>query len=346
MILNMFLNRMYYLLKPALPWRVRMELRRLRARRRRREFADVWPIDPRSGGSPPGWPGWPNGKRFAFVLTHDVEGSKGLSRVEELMNLELKYGFRSCFNFVPEGEYRVPDDLRSLLERNGFEVGVHGLSHDGKLYSSKPKFAERAARIREYLERWNASGFRSPLMQHRLSWLHELGVQYDASTFDTDPFEPEPDGMGTIFPFWVPGKSDSGYVELPYTLVQDFTLFQILREPNIDVWKQKLDWIAEHGGMALLNSHPDYMCFSGNPGRDEFVVQRYEEFLRYVREKYEGQYWSACPKEVATYYRESVPVASRNTRRKVCMVAYTSYEFDNRVRRYAETLRSVETMST
>jgi hypothetical protein len=26
------------------------------------------------------------------------------------------------------------------------------------------------------------------------------------STFDTDPFEPQPDGMGTIFPFWVPNQ--------------------------------------------------------------------------------------------------------------------------------------------
>jgi hypothetical protein len=50
---------------------------------------------------------------------------------------------------------------------------------------------------------------------------------------------------------------------LPYTLVQDFNLFKILREPNIDIWKRKLDWIAERGGMALINTHPDYMGFEG-----------------------------------------------------------------------------------
>ena len=125
-------------------------------------------------------------------------------------------------------------------------------------------------------------------MQHRLGWLHALGVEYDASTFDTDPFEPEPDGVGTIFPFWVPGPDGGGYVELPYTLVQDFNLFVVLREQNIDIWKRKLDWIAEHGGMVLLNTHPDYMCFDGKPARDEFPVSHYEELLRYVREKYEG----------------------------------------------------------
>ena len=47
---------------------------------------------------------------------------------------------------------------------------------------------------------WKA--FRSPAMQHK-SWLHELEVEYAKSTFDTDPFEPQPDAARTIFPFWV-----------------------------------------------------------------------------------------------------------------------------------------------
>ena len=334
----MFVNRAYYFLKPVTPWHVRLALRRLRASRRRRSFADVWPIDPKAGRTPPGWPGWPGGKRFALVLTHDVEGSKGVSRIQQLRDLEIKHGFHSCFNLVPEGEYCVPDAVRELLDRAGFEVGVHGLEHDGKLYSSKTEFAAKASRIRQYARKWNASGFRSPLMQHRLGWQHLIGVEYDASTFDTDPFEPEPDAAGTIFPFWVPGPAGTGYVELPYTLVQDFNLLGVLCEPTIDIWKRKVDWVAEHGGMVLLNTHPDYMCFGGKQARDEYPVAHYEEFLRYVREKYEGSYWGALPREVARYYREALPVASRNTRKKICMIAYSPYEDDNRVRRYAETL--------
>src|SRR5213076_1045294 len=119
-------------------------------------------------------------------------------------------------------------------------------------------------------------------------------------TFDTDTFEPQPDGVGTIFPFWVPRpaaptlndqtsprpcngngsgstpfihqsidpsiqSSGNGYVELPYTLPQDSTLFLLLRERTPDIWFQKLDWIAKHGGMALLDVHPDYMRFDGDP---------------------------------------------------------------------------------
>ena len=334
----MLVSRIYYLLKPIMPWRLRLALRRWRASRRRLAFADVWPIDARAARTPSGWPGWPDGKRFALVLTHDVEGNKGVSRVEQLMNLERKHGFASCFNFVPEGEYRVPDATRERLEQAGFEVGVHGLEHDGRLYSSKAKFAAKASRINKYLRQWNSSGFRSPLMQHKLEWLHVLDVEYDASTFDTDPFEPQPDGMGTIFPFWVPGPNGSGYVELPYTLIQDFNLFEVLRERNIDIWKRKVDWIVEHGGMVLVNTHPDYMCFDGQKNRDEFPVAYYEELLHYVREKHGRACWPALPREVARYYRERIPIPLRNTRKKICMVAYSPYESDNRVRRYAETL--------
>ncbi len=299
----MLLTRIYYLVKPFIPWGVRLRIRRHWASHCRKANAAIWPIDDAAGTIPQCWPGWPASKQFALVLTHDVEGRKGLSRVRQLMDLESKYGLRSSFNFVPEGEYDLPDATREMLDRAGFEVGVHGLEHDGKLYSSKKAFACKAARIQMYLRRWNAAGFRSPLMQHRLAWLHQLGAEYDASTFDTDPFEPEPDGVGTIFPFWVQGPEDTGYVELPYTLAQDFSLFVVLRDQNIDVWKQKLDWLAEHGGMALLLTHPDYMCFQGKPERDEYQASRYEEFLGYALEKYEGKFWPALPRDVARFYR-------------------------------------------
>src|ERR1700731_1152463 len=116
------LNEIYYLLKPFIPWSVRLGLRRQRARSRRATHPDPWPIDPKAGARPPGWPGWPGGKQFAFVLTHDVEGAKGLSRVAQLAELEKRHGFRSSFNFVPDGEYVLSADLRENMVRQGFEV--------------------------------------------------------------------------------------------------------------------------------------------------------------------------------------------------------------------------------
>ena len=143
---------------------------------------------------------------------------------------------------------------------------------------------------------------------HNLDWLKELNVEYDASTFDTDPFEPQPDGMGTIFPFWVQGPNPGqGYVELPYTIPQDSTVFLIFKDQAIDVWKRKLDWVAAHGGMVLLNVHPDYVAFGNDTlGISEFPVDLYAEFLGYVKERYGDTYWHALPREVARYYRSQM----------------------------------------
>src|SRR5665213_3542706 len=74
----MLLNKIYYLLKPIIPHSLRLAMRRRRATARRIAYAKVWPIDAKAGTTPPNWPGWPEGKKFAFVLTHDVEGSRGL----------------------------------------------------------------------------------------------------------------------------------------------------------------------------------------------------------------------------------------------------------------------------
>ena len=308
---DMWARHTYYFLKPCLPWSFRLALRRWRARRQRVIFADRWPISPGAARPPKGWKGWPGGKQFALVLTHDVEGQKGLERCRRLMELEARLGFRSSFNFVPEGEYSTPRELRAHLVANGFEVGIHDLRHDGKLYRTHKSFQANAQQINRYLKEWNAVGFRSAFMLHRLDWLHDLDVLYDASTFDTDPFEPQPDGVDTIFPFHVPSDNGRpGYVELPYTLVQDFSLFVLLRERSIDIWKRKAAWVAQCGGMVLLNTHPDYINFSGGKGqRDEFDVALYEEFLLHVRDSHKNGYWHALPHEVARFWN-SLPEAT------------------------------------
>jgi hypothetical protein len=311
----MSLNNIYYCIKPCIPRGLQLFLRRKIVLRKRLLFANIWPIDEKASRPPDGWLGWPEKKQFALVLTHDVDTAKGQERCRDLMLLEEGLGFRSSFNFVPE-RYKVSLDLRNYLVSHGFEVGVHGLNHDGKLYKSREVFEERAIRINQYLKEWRSVGFRSPAMHHNLEWLHDLKIEYDASTFDTDPFEPQSDGVETIFPFWVSRNSTyKGYVELPYTLPQDFTVFILMKEKNIDIWKRKLDWIADCGGMALLNIHPDYANFDSNSlGIEEYPVRYYKEFLEYVKSKYEGQYWHVLPKEMASFLKQhsdSIKIALR-----------------------------------
>jgi len=364
-------NRLYYRVKPLIPWSARMAIRRFWAVRKRARTGDIWPIYPGSEQPPPGWPGWPEGRQFAFVLTHDVEGPQGLARVQELAELEMSLGFRSAFNFIPEGTYRVPAELRAWLTSHGFEVGVHDLRHDGHLFRCRRDFVRHAARINAYLRDWGAVGFRSGFMLHQLDWLHDLQIQYDASTFDTDPFEPQPFGRHTLFPFWVPAEnspaptSDArktsaatgeqspspgiasaspplarpGYLELPYTLPQDSTLFLLFRERTPALWWRKLDWIAQHGGMALVNVHPDYLQFPDQPATARtFPVDHYTALLRHVRDRHAGRYWHALPRELAAYAATALPPPPRRKPLRVCMVTHSFYARDNRVIRYAESL--------
>ena len=300
-------NHLYYFIKPIIPRGIQLNLRRKFVKEKLLEHAGIWPIDESSRKSLDPFHTWPNKKKFAIILTHDVDTKRGHEKCRTLMDIEENMGFRSSFNFVLE-KYKVDANLMKQIVSAGFEIGVHGVYHDGKLYKSRKVFHERAVKINAYFKEWNAVGFRSPAMHHNLEWIHDLNIEYDASTFDTDPFEPQPDGVGTIFPFWVSkDESQSGYVELPYTLPQDFTLFILMKERNIDIWKQKLDWIAEHGGMALVNTHPDYMNYGdGKIGIEEYPAEYYVKLLEYIKDKYEGQYWHALPREIARFWVSDV----------------------------------------
>jgi hypothetical protein len=297
-------NFIFYHLKPMIPRAFQVFLRRQLAQHKRKKFAHIWPIDPNSVKPPKGWPGWPDGKQFGLVLSHDVDTAKGYNNVLKLADLEEAMGFRSQFNFVPERYGNVEIGLLERLRHHGFGVGVHGLKHDGKLFSSKEIFEERASRINAYLMQWGTRGFTTPSMIRNHTWMQQLNMDYCVSTFDTDPFEPQSDGAGTIFPYWVQSSlSGHGFLELPYTLVQDFTLFIILKEDSIRIWKQKLDWIAARGGMALLNSHPDYMNFEGTVSRmEEYPISFYTDFLDYIKSRYANKFWHARPQDVWNHY--------------------------------------------
>lgn len=300
-------DKIYYRIKPFIPRHIQIILRQRFIISKRSKNMTRWPIDENAGRLPESWRGWPDRKRFSLILTHDVDTARGQNRCRRIVEIEEKFGFRSSFNFVPE-RYNVNTEIINFIKNNDFEIGVHGLYHDGKLYHSKDIFQSRVKKINEYLKKWGAVGFRSPVMQYNLEWIHLLNIEYDSSTYDTAIFEIQSKGVGRIFPFWVKQKANqSGFVELPYTLPQDFYLFVLMKEKNINIWKKKLDWIAENGGMALINTHPDYMHFGVSRKKiDEYPVKYYAEFLQYIKEKYKNQYWHVLPKDMAEFWSQAL----------------------------------------
>ena len=139
-------RRAYYgVVRPVLPARARLLLHRAAGSGAAAGAALDWPIERRYvryqeellaraqsaiGDATAPAPFWPEGAGFAFVLTHDVEAATGRDFVPEIVALEKELGFRSSFNFVLR-DYETPADLREWLAADGFEVGVHGLRHDG-----------------------------------------------------------------------------------------------------------------------------------------------------------------------------------------------------------------------
>ena len=304
----MLRNKIFYTIKPIIPRRIQLLIRRQIVKRKEKRYSHIWPIDHKSSTPPKNWPGWPDGKNFALILSHDVDTQKGHDDIPKLLDVEERMGFRSSINIVPE-RYKVSSGLIKEIKARGFQVCVHGLHHDGKLFHSRKIFNERAVKINQYIKEWNAIGFTSPSMHHKLEWMHILNILHSTSTFDTDPFEPQPDAIRTIFPFKVVNsrQTNGGYIELPYTLPQDHLLYIIMQHKNIDIWKKKLDWIVEKKGMALLNTHSDYMGFNGPIlSLEEYPIEYFIEFLEYVKYKYEGQYWHALPRDIVTFWAQNM----------------------------------------
>ena len=96
----------------------------------------------------------------------------------------------------------------------------------------------------------------------------------------------------SIWPFII-----GNFVELPYTLVQDSTLGLVLGENSPRIWLDKVSFIEKYHGMALLNSHPDYLL---QPN----IWKIYKDFLTNMKEK--SNYWHALPRDVARWWRKRI----------------------------------------
>lgn len=233
---------------------------------------------------------WPDKHEMSCVLTHDVETQEGMRRIFELAELEEEYGLRSAWNIIPY-KYEVDPGMIRELKNRGHEVSVHGFNHDGRLFESRSVFESRTPGINAAIEQYDAQGFRAPMVHRNLLWLQDLDIDYDASCFDVDPFQAMPGGVGGVWPFFA-GK----FVELPYTLPQDHTLFVALGQDSPDIWIEKFEWISRLRGMALLVTHPDYLNTAPR-------LDAYRQFLEYIVAQ-RSRAWLALPAEVAKWWRQ------------------------------------------
>jgi hypothetical protein len=232
---------------------------------------------------------WPDGAAAAAILTHDVESADGLRNALRIADLEQERELRSSFNIVGD-RYPIDWGIIDELRARGFELGVHGIFHDRSLFSSRPEFERQRALLSQLAQRLKACGFRSPATHRVDSWLGDLPFEYDCTIPLSDPYEPQPGGCCSPWPFFV-----GDLVELPYTLPQDHTLFTLLRHSTIEVWTQQVDRLERSHGLIQCVTHPD-PGYLGAPANE----RRYAEFLDFLAAR--RSLWLALPREAARWW--------------------------------------------
>jgi hypothetical protein len=303
-----WVHKSYYFVREFLPISIRRHMQRAYFNDWRNRAFPAWPVDfavdtlhervlrlaMRAAGVlkvPFIW-FWPDGAASCLIMTHDVETAAGRDFTSQLMDLDESFGFKASFQVIPEKRYEVPAEYLHEIQSRGFELNVHDLNHDGKLYRDKEEFLRRAKKINEYVRHYESRGFRAGAMYRMPDWYDAYALSYDMSVPNVAHLEPKRGGCCTVFPFFI-GK----ILELPLTTTQDYSLFHILQDYSIDLWKTQVGLIHRRNGLISFIAHPDYLI-----GRRERKV--YELLLDYLvqivsREKI----WSPLPREVDQWWR-------------------------------------------
>lgn len=307
--LREMLRRTYYLVRPWLPVSVRAPLQRAALRGWDKIIFPRWPLDVtvervfqsllvlsmRARGIdrlPFIW-FWPHGYRSCAIMTHDIETAAGLDFCSSLMDIEDSHGIKSSFQIIPEKRYRVSQRLLEGWRGRGFEINVHDLDHDGRLYNDRNKFIERVRKINRYGRDYAAAGFRSGTLYRNVDWYEALEFSYDMSVPNVAHLDPQRGGCCSVMPYFI-GK----VLELPLTTTQDYTLFQLLRDYSINLWKEQMHLILEEHGLMSFIIHPDYII-------SERPRKSYLELLEHLsRLRSEERVWIALPGDVNRWWRE------------------------------------------
>ena len=301
-------RRVYYFLREWLPVWVRRQLQQVYLRDWKELPFPIWPVDftvdalhekflrlamETSGTKkvPFIW-FWPEGAPNCLIMTHDVETSAGRDFTPTLMQLDARYGIKASYQVVPEERYLVPAEYAQQIRDGGCEFNVHDLSHDGRLYQAKKMFLQRAGKINEHIKKFNARGFRAGVMYRNLDWYGAYEFSYDMSVPSVAHLEPQRGGCCTVMPFFV-----GNVLELPLTTTQDYSLFYILNDRTIDLWKTQLEIIRQKNGLMSFIAHPDYLINSRNR-------KVYESLLAYLQQMVAREkIWATLPGDVDRWWR-------------------------------------------
>jgi hypothetical protein len=302
------LRRIYYHFRPLTTLSIRKRIQRFHARNWRDLSFPQWPVDTtvenicetlmllslqakRLASVPFVW-FWPSGARGCVMMTHDVETKAGGDFCTQLMDIDDSFGIKASFQIVPEERYAAPFNLVDTMRSRGFEVSIQDLNHDGRLFDNKEEFLRRASIVNEYAQLYQAKGFRAAMLYRRPDWYDNLDFSFDMSMPNVAHLDPQRGGCCTVLPYFI-GR----ILELPVTTTQDYTLFHILNQRSIDLWKTQIKLILEKNGLASFIVHPDYII-------EQETRSVYQNLLSHLRDlRSHNDIWFALPHEVDTWWR-------------------------------------------
>ncbi len=236
---------------------------------------------------------WPEGASSCAIMTHDVETELGRNFCPILMDIDDSFGIKASFQIIPEQRYDVSQDFLGSIRERGFEVAVHDLNHDGHLYRDRDEFLERATKINSHGKEFRAEGFRAAVLYRKQLWYDALNFSYDMSVPNVAHLDPQRGGCCTVMPYFL-----GEILELPVTTTQDYTLFYILNDFSIDLWKRQIELIMEKHGLITFIVHPDYIV----KPRERIIYEALLGYLAGLRE--ERCVWITTPGEVNRWWRQ------------------------------------------
>jgi hypothetical protein len=303
------LTKAYYLIRPLLPVGVRKHIQKWRLKGWDQLQFPQWPVDrtvdqifeqvmllslrAQSADRIPFIWFWPDGANSCAIMTHDVETAMGRDSCGHLMDMDDASGIKAGFEIVPQQRYQVTSDFLKSIRQRGFEIVVHDLNHDGRLFSNREQFLERVASIHAYKEQFGAIGFRAAVLYRKQSWFGGLDFAYDMSVPNVAHLDPQRGGCCTVMPYFV-----EKILELPVTTTQDYTLFHILNDYSINLWQKQIDLIMEKHGLISFIVHPDYI----GAERERNIYQALLNHLANLRK--ERALWITTPGEVNRWWRQ------------------------------------------
>jgi hypothetical protein len=235
---------------------------------------------------------WPHGSQGCVTITHDVESKKGVDFCHQLMDIDDSFGVKASFQVVPEERYVVASHLIDTISRRGFEVNIQDLNHDGHLFDDKKEFVRRAALVNRYAKEYNAKGFRAGVLYRNPDWYENFDLSFDMSMPNVAHLDPQRGGCCTVMPYFI-----GTILEIPVTTTQDYTLFHLLNERSIDLWRTQIDLILAKNGLASFIIHPDYII-------EQDTRSVYETLLGHLKElRSRTDIWFALPGEIDNWWR-------------------------------------------